>query len=147
MRALLQRVSEAQVVVSNQVAGRIGRGLLVFLGVKQSDERIDAEYLAKKITGLRIFPDQNGRNNLSLSDIEGGLLIVSQFTLYADTQRGNRPSYAEAAGADLARPLYEYFLECCRSLCAEVQTGVFGAHMDVSLVNDGPITILCSSSR
>ena len=147
MRTLLQRVLEAQVVVSNQVAGRIGRGLLVFLGVKQSDGRMDAEYLAKKITALRIFPDQNGRNNLSLSDIEGSLLIVSQFTLYADTQRGNRPSYAEAAGAELARPLYEYFLECCRSFCPEVQTGIFGAHMDVSLVNDGPITILCSSDR
>lgn len=147
MRALLQRVLEAQVVVSNQVAGRIGRGLLVFLGVKQSDARMDAEYLAKKITALRIFPDENGRNNLSLSDTKGSLLIVSQFTLYADTQRGNRPSYAEAAGAELAKPLYEYFLECCRSLCPEVQTGVFGAHMDVSLVNDGPITILCSSDR
>jgi D-tyrosyl-tRNA(Tyr) deacylase len=147
MRALLQRVLESQVVVSNHVAGRIGRGLLVFLGVKRSDARIDAEYLAKKITALRIFPDENGRNNLSLSDIGGSLLIVSQFTLYADTQRGNRPSYAEAAGAELAGPLYEYFLECCRTLCPEVQTGVFGAHMDVSLVNDGPITILCSSDR
>jgi D-tyrosyl-tRNA(Tyr) deacylase len=147
MRALLQRVLEAQVVASNQVAGRIGQGLLVFLGVRQSDDRMDADYLAKKITALRIFPDENGRNNLSLSGIGGSLLIVSQFTLYADTQRGNRPSYAEAAGAELAKPLYEYFLECCRALCPDVQAGVFGAHMDVSLVNDGPITILCSSDR
>jgi D-tyrosyl-tRNA(Tyr) deacylase len=108
---------------------------------------MDAEYLAKKITALRVFPDENGRNNLSLSDIEGSLLIVSQFTLYADTQRGNRPSYAEAAGGDIAKPLYEHFLQCCRACCPEVETGVFGAHMEVSLVNDGPITILCSSDR
>jgi len=147
MRALLQRVLEAQVTVSNEVAGRIGRGLLVFLGVKQGDGRTDAEYLAKKITALRIFPDESGRNNLSLSDIGGSLLIVSQFTLYADTQRGNRPSYAEAAGGELAEPLYERFLQCCRAFCPEVQTGIFGAHMEVSLVNDGPITILCSSDR
>jgi D-aminoacyl-tRNA deacylase len=147
MRALLQRVSQAQVIVSNQVTGRIGRGLLVFLGVKQTDERTDAEYLAKKIIAMRIFPDENGKNNLSLSDVGGGLLIVSQFTLYADTQRGNRPSYAEAAGGEVAKPLYEHFLECCRASCAEVQAGVFGADMQVSLVNDGPITILCSSDR
>ncbi len=147
MRALLQRVSQAEVSVSNGITGRIGRGLLVFLGVKQTDERTDAEYLVKKIIGLRIFPDENEKNNLSLSDVGGSLLIVSQFTLYADTQRGNRPSYAEAAGAETAKPLYEHFLQCCRACCPDVQTGVFGAHMEVSLVNDGPITILCSSDR
>ena len=117
----------------------------MFLGVKQGDKQADAEYLAKKITALRIYPDETGKNNLSLADTGGGLLIVSQFTLYADTQRGNRPSYAEAAGASLAQPLYEHFVQYCRRFCPAVQTGVFGAHMTVSLVNDGPITILCSS--
>lgn len=147
MRALLQRVAQAQVVVANEVVGRIGTGLLVFLGVKVSDGMPDAEYLAKKITALRIFPDESGKNNRSLSDIGGSLLIVSQFTLYADTQRGNRPSYAEAAGGELAEPLYQHFLRCCRGVCPDVQAGIFGAHMQVSLVNDGPITILCSSDR
>jgi D-tyrosyl-tRNA(Tyr) deacylase len=145
MRALLQRVSEAQVRVADEVVGQIERGSLVFLGVKQSDKRADAEYLAKKITALRIFPDENGKNNLSLADIGGGLLIVSQFTLYADTQRGNRPSYAEAAGAELAKPLYEHFVRCCERICPRVQTGVFQAQMRISLINEGPITILCSS--
>lgn len=132
-------------IVTGEVVGQIGRGVLVFLGVKQGDNGQDAEYLAKKISALRIFPDGNGKNNLSLTDIGGGLLIVSQFTLYAETQKGNRPSYANAAGAELAQPLYEYFIRCCESLCDKVQTGVFGAHMEVSLVNDGPITILCAS--
>jgi D-tyrosyl-tRNA(Tyr) deacylase len=145
MRALVQRVSEAQVTVVQEVVGQIGRGSLVFLGVKQSDTQADAEYLAKKIVGLRIFPDENEKNNLTLSDVGGALLIVSQFTLYADTQKGNRPSYAEAAGAAIAQPLYEYFVQYCQRLGPKVQTGVFGAHMKVSLVNDGPITILCSS--
>src|SRR4051812_43032495 len=118
MRALLQRVSESQVTVANEVVGQIRRGLLVFLGVGKSDTDRDAEYLARRITGLRIFPDENGRNNLSLSDIGGGLLIISQFTLYADTQKGNRPSYADAAGAEIAEPLYEQFTQCCRRLCS-----------------------------
>jgi D-tyrosyl-tRNA(Tyr) deacylase len=145
MRALLQRVSEARVTVADEIVGQIGLGSVVFLGVKQGDTAGDAEYLAKKITALRIFPDENGKNNLSVSDVGGGLLIVSQFTLYAETQRGNRPSYAGAAGAELAKPLYEYFVRCCEGLCRTVQTGVFQAHMKVSLINEGPITILCSS--
>jgi D-aminoacyl-tRNA deacylase len=146
MRALVQRVSKAQVIiVADEVVGQIGCGSLVFLGVRQGDTRSDAEYLAKKITGLRIFPDENGKNNLSLADIGGGLLIVSQFTLYADTQRGNRPSYTEAAGAEVAKPLYEHFVQCCQRICPKVQTGVFQAQMRISLVNEGPITILCSS--
>jgi D-tyrosyl-tRNA(Tyr) deacylase len=145
MRALVQRVSEARVTVADEVVGQIGLGALIFLGVKQSDKRADAEYLAKRITGLRIFPDEAGENNLSLVDIGGGLLIVSQFTLYADTQRGNRPSYAEAAGAEVAKPLYDHFVQCCQRICPNVQTGVFQASMEVSLLNDGPITILCSS--
>jgi D-tyrosyl-tRNA(Tyr) deacylase len=145
MRALVQRVSDARVTVADEVVGQIGRGSLIFLGVKQSDKRADAEYLAKRITGLRIFPDEAGKNNLSLVDIGGGLLIVSQFTLYADTQRGNRPSYAEAAGAQVAQPLYDHFVQCCERICPNVQTGVFQAYMRISLLNDGPITILCSS--
>jgi D-tyrosyl-tRNA(Tyr) deacylase len=145
MRALVQRVSEARVSATGNLVGQIGRGALVFLGVKRSDNRGDAEYLAKKITALRIFPDEDGKNNLSVVDIEGGLLIVSQFTLYADARRGNRPSYADAAGPELAEPLYEHFIQCCQGLCPNVQRGAFGAHMEVSLVNDGPITILCSS--
>jgi D-tyrosyl-tRNA(Tyr) deacylase len=145
MRALVQRVSDARVTVADEVVGQIGRGSLIFLGVKQSDKRADAEYLAKRITGLRIFPDEAGKNNLSLVDIGGGLLIVSQFTLYADTQRGNRPSYAEAAGAQVAKPLYDHFVQCCERICPNVQTGVFQAYMRISLLNDGPITILCSS--
>ena len=145
MRALVQRVSEARVTVAGNLVGQIGRGALIFLGVKRSDTGADAEYLAKKIAALRIFPDDNGRNNLSLLDTGGELLIVSQFTLYADTQRGNRPSYASAAGSEVAEPLYRYFIQCCKGLCPKVQSGAFGAHMEVSLVNDGPITILCSS--
>ena len=145
MRALVQRVSEARVTVAADVVGQIGRGALVFLGVKRNDTRADAEYLANKVAALRIFPDDNGRNNLSLIDTGGGMLVVSQFTLYADTQRGNRPSYASAAGSDVAEPLYQYFIQCCEALCPNIQRGVFGAHMEVSLTNDGPITILCSS--
>lgn len=145
MRALLQRVSEAQVTVSGEVVGQIGHGMVVFLGVKRTDEQSDAEYLAKKITTLRIFPDHNGKNNLGLSDTRGDLLIVSQFTLYADARNGNRPSYSEAAGAEVAKPLYEHFVRCCERLCPRVQTGMFQAQMKVSLVNEGPITILCST--
>ncbi|MFL6417222.1 MAG: D-aminoacyl-tRNA deacylase [Bryobacteraceae bacterium] len=145
MRALVQRVSEARVTVAGKVVSQIERGALVLLGVRHADSRADAEYLAKKVTALRIFPDESGKNNLSLSDTGGGLLVVSQFTLYADTERGNRPSYANAAAAEVAKPLYEHFLRCCEGLCSSVRTGVFGAHMEVCLINDGPITILCSS--
>ncbi len=117
----------------------------MFLGVRKTDGTADAEYLAKKITALRIFPDDNGKNNLSLSEVTGSLLIVSQFTLYADPKGGNRPSYSEAAGAELAKSLYEHFVQYCQRLCPRVQTGIFQANMKVSLTNDGPITILCST--
>lgn len=145
MRALIQRVSEASVRVSDEIVGKIGLGSLVLLGIKHDDTAADAEYLAKKVVALRIFPDAEGKNNTSLLDAGGGLLIVSQFTLYAQTQKGNRPSYARAATATVAEPLYEHFVMVCKGSGVPVQTGVFQAHMHVSLVNDGPITVLCSS--
>lgn len=147
MRALVQRVSRASVTVNGDITGEIGRGLLVFLGIRVGDTRSQAELLSQKIVQLRVFPDSNGKMNRSLIDVGGELLIVSQFTLYADTSRGNRPSYSEAAAADLAEPLYEYFVDNCRRSGALVSTGVFQAHMEVQLVNDGPVTLMCYSER
>lgn len=129
------------------VAGKIARGLLVFLGIRHDDTEAQAEQLATKIGQLRIFPDLEGKMNLSLRDISGELLIVSQFTLYADTRKGNRPSYAEAAKPERALKLYQCFTESCRSRGFPVATGVFQAHMEVRLVNDGPVTILCDSEK
>jgi D-aminoacyl-tRNA deacylase len=145
MRALVQRVSQASVTVESQVVGEIKAGLLIFLGIKQSDTRTEAEILCRKVTQLRIFTDKLGKMNLSLLDVAGELLIVSQFTLYGDTRKGNRPSYSEAARPELARELYEYFVELCRSKGVVVSTGAFQAHMQVSLVNDGPVTLLCEA--
>ena len=147
MRAVVQRVSEASVLVEGSVAGQIARGLLVFLGIRHDDTEAQAEQLATKIGQLRIFPDLEGKMNLSLRDISGELLIVSQFTLYADTRKGNRPSYAEAAKPERALQLYQCFTESCRSRGFPVATGVFQAHMEVRLVNDGPVTILCDSEK
>ena len=143
MRALVQRVTDAQVTVDGTVVGRIGQGLCVFLGVKQDDTLTRAEKLANKVVKLRVFNDEAGKMNSSLSDVKGELLIVSQFTLYGDTRRGNRPSYSQAAGADLARELYESFVQCCKGLCPLVATGIFQAHMQVYLRNDGPVTVMC----
>jgi D-tyrosyl-tRNA(Tyr) deacylase len=145
MRALVQRVSRASVTVENVVTGRIATGLVILLGVTHSDTQSDAEILAQKVTRLRIFPDTNSKMNFSVLDISGDLLVVSQFTLYADTRRGNRPSYSGAARPELAEPLYQYFVDCCRRAGVTVQTGQFQAHMTVELVNDGPVTILCES--
>ena len=117
----------------------------MFLGVTHTDSEAEAEYLARKVTHLRIFPDSESKMNLSLVDIGGELLVVSQFTLYGDTQKGNRPSYAEAAPPERAQPLYEHFLESCRINGIRVQSGVFQAHMLVELINDGPVTVLCES--
>lgn len=145
MRALVQRVSEASVTVDGKVAGQIGRGLVVFAGFGHSDTQQRVEQLAHKIARLRIFPDSAGKMNVSLQDIEGELLIVSQFTLYAETRKGNRPSYSRAARPEVAEHLYRHFVEICRGFGLSVATGVFQAHMQVCLTNDGPVTILCDS--
>lgn len=142
MKIVVQRVREAAVEVEGRTVGRIGRGFLVLLGVSQTDTRQQADKLAKKMLGLRIFPDAEGKTNLSLADVGGQLLVVSQFTLYADCRKGYRPSFVQAAGGRQAEDLYEYFVGLCREACPVVETGVFGAHMAVSLVNDGPFTIV-----
>jgi D-aminoacyl-tRNA deacylase len=147
MRALLQRVSRATVTTEGSLVAQIGVGLLVFLGVGEKDSTAEAERLAQKVVQLRVFPDAQGKMNLSLADISGELLIVSQFTLYADTSRGNRPSYSEAAKPNAAENLYEYFIALCRAKGFRVSTGVFQAHMQVELINDGPVTIMCDSAR
>jgi D-tyrosyl-tRNA(Tyr) deacylase len=147
MRAVVQRVKAARVEVDQRVAGRIDAGLLVFLAVAKTDTRRDAEYMADKLTGLRIFPDEAGRMNRSVLDTGLALLVVSQFTLYGDAGRGRRPGFERAAGPDLARTLYEYFLQAVRATGAPVETGVFQAHMEVHLVNDGPVTIIVDTDK
>lgn len=145
MRAVIKRVSEASVVVAGETVGQIGRGALILLGITHDDGPDDIRYIADKIVGMRIFDDPEGRADLSLSDIDGSLLVVSQFTLYADTRRGRRPSYIAAVGGEKAKPMYEEFVAYARTLVANVEEGVFGAMMDVRLVNDGPFTILLDS--
>ncbi len=147
MRALVQRVSEASVTVDGSVSGQIGTGLLVLVGIRYDDTRARAEQLAQKVLHLRIFPDEEGKMNRSLLEISGELLVVSQFTLYADSRKGNRPSYSDAANKELAYELYSYFVDQCRRTGVPVSTGVFQAHMQVRLVNDGPVTILCGSEE
>lgn len=142
MRALLQRVTEATVKVDGENIGSCGNGLLILLGVCNGDSREEAAFLAEKCLNLRIFADDEGKMNRSLLDIQGGILVISQFTLYADTRRGRRPSFVDAAVPEVSQPLYEYFVECLRSGRVAVETGRFGAEMQVSLVNDGPVTIL-----
>ena len=145
MRAVLQRVSRARVSVDGETTGEIGAGLLVLLGVGINDSEADAEYLVEKSINLRIFDDGDGKMNLSVLDIGGGLLVVSQFTLYADTRKGRRPSYIAAAAPDEANRLYEYFVSEARKHVAKVETGRFQAMMDVELVNAGPVTIILDS--
>jgi D-tyrosyl-tRNA(Tyr) deacylase len=147
LRAVVQRVSRAQVSVGDEVVGKIEPGLLVLVGVAKSDTQADAEYLAAKITGLRIFDDQNGKMNLSLAETRGAVLAVSQFTLYGDTRKGKRPSFDEAAEPELGRELYEHFVAKIREAGIACETGRFRAMMQVELVNDGPVTILLDSSR
>ena len=147
MRAVVQRVTRARVTVADQVIGEIGNGLVVLLGIARDDTKDDADYLAPKIIALRIFDDAEGRMNVSIKDIDGGLLVVSQFTLYGDVRRGLRPSWSDAAPPEIAEPLYDYFVESSRKLLPRVETGSFRKMMQVELVNDGPVTILLDSRR
>ncbi|MEM7654939.1 MAG: D-aminoacyl-tRNA deacylase [Bacteroidota bacterium] len=146
MRALIQRVSEASVTIEGQVKGTIGSGLLVLLGITHDDEQTDIDWLIKKITQLRIFQDEAGKMNLSVQDIGGDLLVISQFTLFADSKKGNRPSYIRSAPPPIAIPLYEQFLNSLlERFSGKVATGEFGADMKVALLNDGPVTMMLDS--
>lgn len=147
MRAVVQRVSRAKVTVGEQTTGEIGRGLLVLMGVTHKDDNKDAEYLVEKIRNMRIFEDEDGKMNLSLADIDGEMLVVSQFTLYGDTRRGRRPSFVDAAPGSEAMRLYNYFVAVASETVKKVATGSFGEMMDVELVNDGPVTILLDSEK
>ena len=147
MKAVIQRVTEAAVRVSGDVVGRIGVGQLILLGVAADDTDADVSYLARKAVSLRIFEDEDGKMNRSIADVGGSILVVSQFTLYADVSRGARPSYELAAKADVAHRLYDAFVGYLRESGVPVETGVFQADMEVSLVNDGPVTIICESPR
>ena len=147
MRAVVQRVSRAKVTVAGVITGEIRRGLLVLLGVGQADSEADADYLAGKIIGLRIFEDDAGKMNRAVGEVGGGLLVVSQFTLYGDVRRGRRPSFDEAARPEKAQALYEYFVSRIRATGLPCETGRFQEMMDVELVNDGPVTILVDSAK
>ena len=147
MRAVLQRVHQAEVTVNGRTAGRIGPGILVLLGVAKGDLETDADYLLDRIVGLRMFPDQDGKMNRSLLDTGGALLIVSQFTLYGDCRKGRRPGFDDAAPPEAAKLLYEYFVTRARALSIMVETGEFQAMMNVSLVNHGPVTFILESKR
>ena len=145
MRVVVQRVKHASVTINGTVNGKINNGFLVLLGIQSTDSEQDVDYLVKKVTNLRIFSDENDKMNLSLKDVNGELLIVSQFTLYANCKEGNRPSFVEAAKPDIAIPLYEYFVSVCKKIIPVVETGIFGADMKVDLLNDGPVTIIMDS--
>ena len=145
MKALLQRVSHASVIIDGDAVGNIQTGLCLFLCVEQDDTREDSDYLKDKILNLRIFPDDTGRFDRSILDIEGSLLVISQFTLAADTRKGRRPSFTRAAPPETAEPMLDYFVDACRASGLKVETGRFGAHMLVNLSNDGPVTIWLDS--
>ena len=147
MKFVIQRVSQAEVVVEEQSVGKIDQGLMVLVSICNSDTKEIADKLINKLIHLRIFEDENGKSNLSVQDIHGNLLIISQFTLYADCRKGNRPSYTNAGNPDLANELYEYIIDRCRESIATVEKGIFGADMKVSLLNDGPFTILLDSEE
>ena len=149
MRALIQRVAEGKVMIEGQVHSSIGRGYVILLGVRKGDTEEDARFLADKCAMLRVFEDNNGKMNLALRDVGGDVLVISQFTLYADAQRGNRPSFSDAAPPEEAEPLYTLFVERMKAALgpALVHTGIFGAMMQVTIVNDGPVTILMESNK
>lgn len=147
MIAVIQRVSEASVTISNKEVSRISNGLLILLGIEEADNDEDIDWLTKKVANLRIFSDEEGKMNLSLLDIGGEVLVVSQFTLHALTKKGNRPSYIRAASSDVAIPLYEAFVKKMESFGRPVLTGEFGADMQVGLVNDGPVTIIIDTKN
>lgn len=147
MRAVLTRVKSASVAIDGQVVGKIGQGFLILLGVGPNDTEKECRYLAEKALGLRIFEDENGKMNLSLQQIGGGILAVSQFTLFADCKKGNRPSFTGAAAPEPAARLYDYFCDCCRSSGIVVEKGIFGADMKVELLNDGPVTIVLDTNE
>lgn len=145
MRFVIQRVTQSSVSIDGTVIGKIGKGLLVLIGVAEEDTEETADKLVRKLTGLRVFEDENGKTNLSLADVKGELLLISQFTLYANCKKGNRPSFTEAGSPQKANALYEYIIAKCRENVPIVETGSFGAEMKVSLVNDGPFTIILDS--
>lgn len=147
MRVVIQRVKNASVEIDGNVNGKINTGFLVLLGIASTDTKQDVDYLVKKVVNLRVFSDENDKMNLSLKDVNGELLVISQFTLYGNCREGNRPSFIEAAKPDVAVPLYEYFVEECKKQITVVETGVFGADMKVSLLNDGPVTIIIESKK
>ncbi len=147
MRAVLQRVTRASVLIDGALVGKIDKGILVLLGVMNGDSEQDVDYLVEKVTSLRIFDDDSGQMNLSLVDVNGELLVVSQFTICGDTRRGRRPSYSDAAAPELARDLYQQFIEKARERVSHVASGNFQAMMQVELVNDGPVTILLDSRK
>lgn len=147
MKFVIQRVSEANVAVDGNIIGEIEKGYLVLIGVGEEDNEAIADKMVKKMIGLRIFEDENGKTNLSLDDVDGSLLLISQFTLYANCKKGNRPSFIEAGSPDKANALYEYIIAKCKESVPNVQKGSFGADMKVSLINDGPFTIVLDSAQ
>ena len=147
MKSVIQRVTEANVKVDGEIIGEIGKGFMVLIGVGEDDTREIADKMVKKMTGLRIFEDENGKTNLSLADVGGQMLLISQFTLYANCRKGNRPSFIEAGAPDKANEMYEYIIEECKKVVPVVERGQFGADMKVSLVNDGPFTISLDSAQ
>lgn len=142
MKLVIQRVADANVKVDNKIIGEIGKGFVVLLGVSDEDTKENADYLVKKLCSLRVFADENNKMNLSLKDVNGELLIISQFTLFADCTKGNRPSFTQAGNPKHANELYEYFIEQCKKINISTQHGIFGADMKINLTNDGPVTIL-----
>ncbi len=147
MKFVIQRVTHADVKVDGKEIGKIGKGFMVLIGVSQDDTKEIADKMVKKMTGLRIFEDENGKTNLALKDVNGELLLISQFTLYANCKKGNRPSFIEAGAPDMANELYEYIIEECKKTVPVVEKGSFGADMKVSLLNDGPFTIVLDSEQ